>query len=214
MLANPLWGWGGFVLLLIAYRPITLWHLRRMENRQSKIWAKKVTALSNHWGLEETSLAKRYAEKEAELSRKDRERDLPLLEERLVKWELNGELHNFLTRDVLHYLLPSDFVYELERRIDQWRRDPREFADPDISMVWDRFVAAAQAYVDKISEYMWENDKADFLQVPPEWKDKDHLRYKRAFHELEEHRNAFSQALTEVYRVQHSKVAGLSQDLK
>lgn len=236
MLAHPLWGWAGLLALLIAYRPIVRWNLRTIENRQSKIWGQKITELSTHWGGKEDELVARYAEKEAELSgrwdareveaaahwkareaelsRSDRERDLPLLNERLSGWELNGDFHKFLTHDVMHNMLPSFFVRGLEDRIEQWRRDPREFADPEIAKAFGSCKAALDAYEYKISEYMWENDKADFLQVPPEWKDKDHERYKRAFQELEQQRNAFSKSLTEIYKIQHSKVTSLSQDPK
>lgn len=212
MLGHPLWGWAGMVGLLIAYRPIIRWHFRTIETRQSKMWGKKVVALSGTWSAMSIKLASEYAQKKAELSRSDRERDLPLLQERLVGWELNGDLHKFLARDVSHYLLQSDFVYELERRVDQWRRDPRELTDADISTVWDNFVAAARGYADKISEYMWENDKADFLQLPPEWKHTDHELYKKAFNELEERRNAFLGALTDVYKIQHTKISAASPD--
>ncbi|WP_395405614.1 hypothetical protein ACHMXB_21495 (plasmid) [Arthrobacter sp. UC242_113] len=205
MLAHPLWAWAGLMLLLIVYRQIVAWNLRSSEDRQSKLWGRKVTALSNHWSREEIRLAAEFKKKESELFRINREKDDSLLNERLESMKMNGGFHTYLAEGVDHRNLSYSFIVQLEEQLTKWRRDWREFFDPEVARAWERFTAAAAAYQSKVSEYMWTKDIGDNLHVPPEWKDSDHEQYRTAFQELEMCRTALYVALNELHRIQHAK---------
>lgn len=205
MLAHPLWGWGGLITLLIAYRPIMGWNVRTVEGRQSRIWGKRVMELSNHWAGEDRRLAAEFKKKESTLFRINSEKDDSLLQERLASMQVNSDFHLYLAEGVDHKNLRFSFVSDIEEHLARSRRDWREFFDPQLTEAWQKFTAAAEAYTSKTQEYMWDKEKSDNLHVPPEWKDRDHKRYQIAFRELDVCRTALYVALNELHRIQHAK---------
>ncbi|MEJ1180398.1 MULTISPECIES: hypothetical protein [unclassified Pseudarthrobacter] len=210
LLANPLWGWSGFVLLLIVSRGYI--HVA------VKARAKDVEAdLARKWKDRESELVQKLKNKEAELiqerqtkedGRKSRTKDLSLLEERMKGWEMHGPFQVSLAH-AFHKRLPSNFVRQLEEQIDRWDLDTRDFHNQDVAQTWEACKSAAEEYRDKINYYMSyeEGKNNEYLEVSTYSRDHgegDH--YRMMFKELEDARSGLQEALGGVYKVLHSSV--------
>lgn len=136
------------------------------------------------------------------------QKDLILLDDRMNGWELGGDFHSRL-RNAFHKRLPREFVEQLEKQVERWEGDTREFHNPEIAEVWSTCKAAAELYVQKINFYMSYEDDTDYayLQVPLEWRDgSDHgKKYRDTFDELESARSALLESVGAIYKTQHSK---------
>lgn len=213
MKAHPLWGWALLLVLLITSLPVRRWSVGVIDARESKIWGQRVVELSNHWAAENKKLAGESRGREAALFRMNSEKDDALLNERLTGLELNGFFHTYLADNVDHSNLDFQFVSQLEEHLAKWRRDSREFFDPELTAAWERLSAAAKAYNQTLEQYTWMKDDSSRLHVPPEWKDKDYQLYRTAFNELSAARAAFYVSLCELHKVQHAKgLASSAQD--
>lgn len=210
LLANPLWGWAGFVLLLIGGR----WYIQIAV----KARVKDVDAeLAQKWKDKESELVRKLNTKDAELiqerqTKKDtqesRAKDVALLEERMKGWEMHGPFQVSLV-NAFHKRLPSKFVRQLEDQIDRWDRDTRDFHDQEIAQAWEACKSAAEAYRDKINYFMSyeEGTKYEYLEVPTYSRDHGEVdRYRMMFKELEDARSALEEALGGIYKVLHSSV--------
>lgn len=151
-----------------------------------------------------SSLKKQLKDRIEDLSREDWRRDLELLQERMEEWELGSSFHVRLVEHVDHKRLPDYFVSQLEHQIRRWNRDPRELRDPEVSRVWKRCRDAAEAYDGWITFYMYSDDPNGALHVAPEWSSTDPERYREAFEVLGKAAQELSEALSDVYRVQHA----------
>lgn len=217
-LAHPLWGWGLFAFLLIT-GPVTIqWRIQKRSNtenaRLSDQWKEKEAHLSAQWKVKEVQLAEGWEAKNAELearwearlealSREDWERDLPLLEDRMLGWEMDSYFHKYLQQP-FHKHLPMQFVRALEEQVERWERDSRRLSNPEVAEVWGHCKDAAKRYIEKIEEYMWTEEDRDYLHVPPEWGHREPDRYQEAFRNLGKYSAALRESLSQVYRVQHS----------
>lgn len=208
LLANPLWGWAGFVLLLIGSRGYI--HLA------VKARAKDVESeLAQKWQDRESELVQQLKNKEAELiqerqteedAQESRAKDVALLEERMNGWEMQGPFQVSLV-NAFHKRLSSNFVRQLEDQIDRWDLDTRDFGNQDIAQAWEACKLAAEEYRDKINYYMSYEERTnyEYLEVPTYSRDHgegDH--YRKMFKELEDAKSALQEALGGVYKVLHS----------
>lgn len=170
--------------------------------------ARKEATLADEHARKEATLADEHASKMSELARINSEKDVPLLNERLQTMSMNGDFHTYLAESVDHKSLVFGFIKTLEDQLLIWDRDTRVFSDPDFTAAWEEFARSAKGYTDKTNEYMWMKDDSDILHVPPEWKDNDPKRYRKAFEELDTARRALFVSLGALYRLQHSKATG------
>ncbi|WHP59009.1 hypothetical protein QMY03_19125 [Arthrobacter sp. KFRI-F3372] len=210
LLANPLWGWAGFALLLIGGR----WYIHvAVKARASDVEAE----LSQKWKDREFDLIQKLNDREAELlkerqtkedSQESKAKDVSLLEERIKGWEMHGPFQVSLA-NAFHKRLPAKFVRQLEDQIDRWDLDTRDFHDDEMAQAWQICKSAAERYRDKINFYMSyeEGTKYEYLEVPTYSRDHGEVdRYRMMFKELEDARSALQEALGGIYKVLHSSV--------
>jgi hypothetical protein len=109
--------------------------------------------------------------------------------------------------------LPLWFARELDERVEMWRRDPRELTQPSLEAQWEAFRAAATDFHDKLNEHMWMEPRTkaereagfeQFMQIPPEWKTRDHARYQGALNELQESRRSLEHCMASLLGTLHS----------
>lgn len=210
LLAHPLWGWAGLACLLIAGR----WYIQMAVNARGK---DKEAALAQEWTVKEASLIQEWERKSEGLSQEARAKDVPLLEQRMKGWEMEGPFQVSLVNS-FHKRLPAKFVRQLEDQIERWNLDSRDFHDQEIAQAWSACKSAAETYSDRINFYMTYEDGTghEFLTVPTETRDRgdqgDH--YRKMFRELEAARSALEQALGGVYKVIHSSARSSSGSSK
>ena len=173
----------------------------------------KDKALQERWDAENLTLLREREAREDSALRAQWRRDVKLVRDWLQGWDLHGKFHIYLVEGVIFAHLPLWFARELDERVEMWRRDPRELTQPSLEAQWEAFRAAATDFHDKLNEHMWMEPRTkaereagfeQFMQIPPEWKTRDHARYQGALNELQESRSSLEHCMASLLGTLHS----------
>lgn len=199
-------GWILFASLL----SLLPWILRSLVKAETR---GKEKALQEKWDAGNLTLLREREAREDAALRAQWRRDVVLVRDWLQGWDLHGKFHVCLVEGVIFAHLPLWFVRELDERVEMWRRDPRELTQPPIAAQWESFRAAATDFADKLNEHMWMEPRTkaeqeagyeQFMQIPPEWKTRDHARYQGALNELQESRSKLEYCMASLLGTLHS----------
>lgn len=190
---NGLVGW----ILFASSLTLLPWIVRSLV-KAGRLSAEK--ALQEQWDLGSQALLREREAREEEVVRDCLRRDVKLVRDWLQGWDFHGTFHEYLVEDVHFAQLPLWFKRELDERVRMWKRDPRKLTQSSpLRAHWEAFFIAAETFDSKLTEHMFleyltpaqqEAGLEQFLQLPPEWKTRDHVRYQGALNELQESRTS------------------------